>query len=131
MKKKKVLTALVIIVGLLIIAVVFFKFRYDKMVRTINAQTIEYVDLNEIDDGIYSGGYGDFLVSVSLDVTVSGGRITDIRITDQRSGPGYEALETIDRIMEAQSPVVDAVSGATGSSRCIMISVYRALTGSD
>ncbi len=131
MKKKEVLTALVVIVGMLIIAVVFFKFRYDKMVRTINAQTIEHVDLSEIDDGIYSGSYGDFLVSVSLDVTVSGGRITDIRITDQQSGPGYEALETVDRIMEAQSPVVDAVSGATGSSRCIMISVARALTGSD
>ncbi|MBN2586093.1 MAG: FMN-binding protein [Candidatus Fermentibacteraceae bacterium] len=131
MKKKKVLKILGIIVFLLIIAAAFFKFRYDKMVRTIEAQTVEDVDLGSIDDGIYSGSFGDFLVRVSLDVTVSGGRITDIRITDQQCGPGYEALETVDRILEAQSPAVDAVSGATGSSRCIMISVARALAESD
>ncbi len=72
--------------------------------------------------------FGDFLVSVSLDVTVSDNRITDIVIVEQNGGPGYEALETLDRILEAQSPVVDAVSGATGSSRCIMIAVYKALS---
>ncbi|MGB7055012.1 MAG: FMN-binding protein [bacterium] len=49
-------------------------------------------------------------------------------MTEQRSGPGYEALETIDRIIGAQSPNVDVVSGATGSSKSIMIAVQNALT---
>lgn len=125
--KKKILVAVTVVVGLLIIGAVFFKFRYDKMVRTLESQTLEEVDLSRVADGVHSGSFGDFLVHVSLDVTVEDGRITDIEVTEQRGGPGYEALETLDRIIEAQSPVVDVVSGATGSSRCIMIATYRAL----
>ncbi len=127
--KKRVLIILAVIVGILIIGGGYFKIRYDKMVRTFREERVELVNLQEIDDGVYSGSFGDFLVSVSLDVTVSDNRITDIVIVEQNGGPGYEALETLDRILEAQSPVVDAVSGATGSSRCIMIAVYKALSG--
>ena len=125
--KKKIFTILGILLGILIAAAVLFKIRYDKMVSNIESQTLEEVDLEALNDGVYRGEYGDFLVSVELDVEVSDGRIINIHIVDQSSGPGYEALETVDRILEAQSPQVDAVSGATGSSRCIMIAVYRAL----
>lgn len=129
--KRKVLVTAAVLVGLLAVAAVFFKLRYDRMVRTIENQVVEHVDLSSLENGVYSGSFGDFLIQVSLEVTVSDGRMTDITVTEQQSGPGYEARETIDRILEAQSPAVDAVSGATGSSRCIMISVYRALTGED
>jgi len=46
----------------------------------------------------------------------------------QHCGPGYEAKEVLDRIVAAQSPQVDVVTGATGSSRCLMAAVHRALT---
>ena len=126
--KKRVLIILAVIAGILIIAAGLFKIRYDQMIRTIREERVETVNLDEIDDGVYPGRFGDFLVSVTLDVTVSDNRIADINIVEQRSGPGYEAIETLDLIIEAQSPLVDAVSGATGSSRCIMIAVYRALS---
>lgn len=129
--KRKILVTAAVLFGLLVIGAVFFKLRYDRMVRTIEGQTVEHVDLASLEDGVYSGSFGDFLIEVSLEVTVSDGRMTCITVTEQKSGAGYEALETIDRIIEAQSPAVDAVSGATGSSRCIMIAVYRALTGED
>lgn len=67
------------------------------------------------------------MVSVNLEVTVKDHRIVEIDIKEQDCGPGYEARETVDRILEAQSPRVDAVTGATGSSMCIMIAVHRAL----
>jgi len=126
--KKKVLIILAVMVGILIISGGFFKIRYDKMVRTFREERVEAVNLQEIEDGVYSGSFGDFLVSVTLDVTVTENRITDIEIVEQQGGPGYEAFDTLDRILEAQSPVVDVVSGATGSSRCIMIAVYKALS---
>lgn len=129
--KRKILITAAVLAGLLAAAAVFFKLRYDRMVRTIDAQTVEHVDPATLEDGVYFGRFGDFLIRVSLEVTVSDGWMTGITVTEQQSGPGYEALETIDRILEAQSPSVDAVSGATGSSRCIMISVYRALEGAD
>ncbi|MCK5115482.1 MAG: FMN-binding protein [Candidatus Aegiribacteria sp.] len=129
--KRRVLITLAVIVGVLIIAGGLFKIRYDKMVRTFREERVESVYLQDIDDGVYSGSFGDFLVSVTLDVTVSDNRIADISIIEQRGGPGYEALETLDLILEAQTPLVDAVSGATGSSRCIMIAVYKALSDKD
>ncbi|NOQ23275.1 MAG: FMN-binding protein [Candidatus Aegiribacteria sp.] len=126
--KKKLLIILAVIIGILIIGGGFFKIRYDKMVRTFREERVEAVNLQEIEDGVYSGSFREFLVSVTLDVTVSDNRITDIEIVEQQGGPGYEAEETLERILEAQSPVVDVVSGATGSSRCIMIAVYKALS---
>lgn len=97
------------------------------MVRRIESVRIEDIDLDQVADGIYPGEFDDFLVKVQLEVTVQGHRITDIKIIDQRASPNHEALETIDRIIAAQSPKVDAVTGATGSSRCIMIAVQKAL----
>ncbi|UCC11460.1 MAG: FMN-binding protein [candidate division WOR-3 bacterium] len=35
--------------------------------------------------------------------------------------------DVIDRIIQVQSPDVDAVTGANGSSKCIMLAVQKAL----
>ncbi len=108
---------------------VAFFFRARQMVKHIESVKIRDVDLTQIADGVYTGEFGDFLVDVELEVTVKEHQIKKIDITKQRAGPGYEAIETIDRIIEAQSPKVDVVTGATGSSRSIMIAVQTALTG--
>jgi uncharacterized protein with FMN-binding domain len=99
------------------------------MVKHIQSVEITTVDLSKIDDGVYFGEFGDFLVDVKLNVTVCEHQITKIDIIEQRTGGGYEALETIDRIIEAQSPKVDVVTGATGGSMTIMIAVQNALQG--
>ncbi|MFA6170398.1 MAG: FMN-binding protein [Candidatus Margulisiibacteriota bacterium] len=85
------------------------------------------VSLAKVADGTYAGSYGDFLNTVSLEVTVKKHKIVKITIIDQHSGSGYEALATVDRIIKAQSPKVDAVTGASSSSRVIMIAVNKAL----
>ena len=126
---KKVLITLGIFVLIIIIFGVIFLLRARQMVKVIDSIVIADVDLAQIEDGVYAGEFGDFLVNVKLEVTVQTHQITNIKITEQRSGPGYEALEVIDRIIEAQSPKVDVVTGATGSSKCIMIAVQNALTG--
>jgi len=88
---------------------------------------ISKVDLLKVADGVYSGNYGNFVVSAKVVVAVKAHRIASITIVDQNCGPGYKALETVDRIIKAQSPKVDVVTGASSSSRTIMIAVYRAL----
>lgn len=85
------------------------------------------VDLKKIADGEYLGSYGDFVVNTSVKVTVKNHRIDKIIITKQDCGPGYDAKDTVGRIIKAQSPKVDVVTGASSSSRTIMIAVYRAL----
>ncbi len=76
---------------------------------------------------MYPGSFGDFLVAVDLEVTVKDHRIAGITIKKQLCGKGYEAHDMIGRIIRAQSARVDAVAGASGSSKCIMIAVDRAL----
>lgn len=125
---KKILIGLGIFFGLIIIFGIVFFFRARQMVKVISSTPIENVDLTQIEDGVYAGQFGDFLVDVKLEVTVKDHQITGIEIIEQRAGPDHEALETIDRIIEAQSPSVDVVSGATGSSKSIMIAVQKALT---
>ncbi|MBD3368979.1 FMN-binding protein [Candidatus Fermentibacteria bacterium] len=133
MKKRtrRILTVVISIAIVLLAVAVWFKIRYDRMSQVFATAEVGNVDLTEIDDGTYKGSFGEFLVSVELEVTVQNNAITDIEVIDQHSGPGYEALETIDRIIAAQSPEVDALSGATISSQCIMVATYRALKGGD
>jgi len=126
---KKVLIGLGIFVVIIIIFGVLFFFRARQMVQVIDSTVIENVDLTQIEDGVYAGEFGDFLVSINLEVAVQDHKITNIKIIEQRSSPDHEARETVDRIVEAQSPKVDVVTGATGSSKCIMIAVQKALTG--
>lgn len=126
---KKVLMILGAIFGLIIIIGAVFLLRAQHMVNAIRDIEIEHVDLNEVADGVYYGEFSEFLVAVELGVTVRDHQITKIEIIKQRSGPGYEALETIDRIIAVPSPKVDAVTGATGSSKSIVIAVENALSG--
>lgn len=64
---------------------------------------------------------------VDLEVYVSAHRIDSIRIVEQSSGPGYNASETLGRILEKQQPRVDIVTGATISSKCLMVAANKAL----
>jgi len=127
MKKLKIIIGVLFLVILL--AVGAFMLRYNQMAKTLTEEytKIEDIDLNKLADGVYPGVFGDFLVSVDLEVTVKDHRITDINIKEQNCGPGYEARDTVDRIIRDQSAKVDAVTGATGSSMCIMIAVHKAL----
>ncbi|MEO0085722.1 MAG: FMN-binding protein [candidate division WOR-3 bacterium] len=121
-----IVVAVLVVVGLGVSGC--FIGRFQKMRKTMLEAPIADVDLSRLEDGVYTGSFGEFLVSVTARVKVEAHRIVSIELVDQRSGPGYEAKETVDRIIAAQSPKVDAVTGATGSSRCIMAAVYQALT---
>ncbi len=127
---KKPLRLLLAILPAILIAALFLFRRAEQMENTIDETyaSISDIDLTALSDGIYEGSFGEFLVSVDLRVTVSENQITNIEIINQKSGKGYEAHETLQRIIQAQSPAVDAVSGATVSSKSIMIAVYKALT---
>lgn len=81
-------------------------------------------------DGVYRGsamGYGG---TVTVEVTISAGSIADIQVVDHaKETPSYfeKAMAIVSRILEAQSPNVDTVSGATYSSNGIREAVIQAL----
>jgi len=126
---KKIALIIGAIIIIILIAGGVMLYRLAGMAHNFEKEILQAttVDLTKIKDGIFSGSYGNFVVSVSLEVTVKNHQIAAIVIKNQNCGKGYEARETIERIIKAQSPKVDAVTGASSSSRCIMIAVDRAL----
>lgn len=81
-------------------------------------------------DGTYSGKGEGVHGDIQLDVVIKGGKIDKINITsqDETSGVGEVAVEKVPvKIIEKQSPDVEAVAGATVSSKAIMEAVKQAL----
>lgn len=82
-------------------------------------------------DGTYTGSGTGFGGTVTVQVTVSGHKITAINILDASSEtPAYfaNAKGVINKILSGQTPNVDAVSGATYSSNGIIQAVQNALS---
>lgn len=80
-------------------------------------------------DGTYEGSATGYSGQMTVSVTVSGGKITEINIVDTGDDEEYliDAKDVIPQIIEKQSTEVDAVSGATHSSKGIINAVAKAL----
>lgn len=128
MKKTLIIIAVVLVV-LIAGGAIFFKLSIKKMNEEIDREfaNMPQIDVASIPDGTYSAKWGSFVVKADLDVVVSGGKIEKINMKKMDSGKGYEGLETIDRIISSQKVKVDAVTGATYSSKVIMITTAKAL----
>ncbi len=85
-------------------------------------------------DGTYTGEGQGHNGPLSVSVEVSGGRIKTVTVTKHTETAGI-ADAAIDRvpksIVEKQSTQVDAVSGATYTSKAIMDAVTSALTSAE
>ncbi|RKY56043.1 MAG: FMN-binding protein [Candidatus Neomarinimicrobiota bacterium] len=133
-KGLSIFLAIIIVMIIITVAGIFtFKKQYKELLKDINREytLIEKIDMTNIQDGEYNYRFGKIPVLVDLKVNVKDHAIKSITIKEQSSGPGYEALETIDRILSKQDVKVDAVSGATTSSKVIMIATYKALEKRD
>ena len=87
-------------------------------------------DMQYKGDGMYRGSYdlSGTPVKVTLDVTVQHGNISGINIVQHFCSPiGKKAEKIVDRIIKEQSLGIDAVSGATASSKAILKAVEDAL----
>lgn len=114
-----------ILIGLLSAAVYLQSVAdYQKAVRET---AIGEVDFSIIPDGVYVGEYDVNFICAKVEVTVQGGKMTDIAILEHKQERG-KAAETVINDMIAQQKIdVDAVSGATNSSTVIKKAVENAL----
>ncbi len=131
-KGRKVLIIISIVVVCLAAGMAAVYMGLVASVRNVEAafQDVDTVDLGKVVNGVYNGKAGVFICSTDLDVTVKDHRIADIAINRQMNGGGkYQADGMLERIIAAQSPDVDVVSGATLTSKVIMVAVHGALTG--
>lgn len=89
--------------------------------------SVSALDLSDVPDGNYKGQYAIFPVNVKVEVIVESHKITDINILQHDNGLGSAAESITKDIQKNQSLDVDAVSGATVSSKCIVKAVENAI----
>jgi uncharacterized protein with FMN-binding domain len=99
-------------------------------VEQIKTMAISHVDPATVPDGAYIGEFPfrqKYMYRVR--VTVKSGRIENIEVLENGTENEYaqKGLGVIPRMVEEQSPEVDAVSGATVTSKALMKCVEKAL----
>lgn len=98
-------------------------------VEQILAMEIEDVDPSGVPDGEYTGEVPFMSRVYRARVTVRSGRISDIKVLENGTGNKYarKGLQVVPRMIRDQSPRVDAVTGATVTSKALMKCVEKAL----
>lgn len=123
-KGKKVL--LITFIGVLSLFITG-KIVIGNMVKNVKNISVSMPDLSNIQDGNYIGEYSITPVHVKVEVSVNNHQITDISILQHDNGLGSTAESIVNDIVEEQSLDIDAVSGATVSSKCILKAVENAI----
>lgn len=103
------------------------KITLNRMVDNANSITISNLNMTNIENGTYVGEYTLTPVHVKVEVTVKNHEYTNISILEHDNGLGSSAESITEDIVKNQSLDVDAVSGATVSSKCILKAVENAI----
>jgi len=100
--------------------------------KKVREMPINDIDLAQVQDGTYTGDftYGLFGIDFTyvVETDVQSNRITDIRVVKNRDTNHAKLSENvIPRVIEAQSPNVDAHTGATTTSKALLKAIERSL----
>jgi uncharacterized protein with FMN-binding domain len=126
-KHFSVLGIIFVIIILIIFVLIVGYIKVQSDLKELTALEIQDVDLSQIEDGYYEGSYNVFPIAVEVNVYVKNHEIIDIKILKHTNGQGGSAEKITEHIMKLQSLDVDAISGATYSSKIIIKAVENAL----
>ncbi|WP_053228374.1 FMN-binding protein [Spirochaeta cellobiosiphila] len=102
---------------------------HSKEVRTTRNLPIEPINIAQLVDGNYLGQYTYGSFTYEVEVTVRDKRIVYIDITNNRNTMYARKAEIVIRdIISTQNNAVDAVSGATTTSKALLKAIERALS---
>ena len=94
----------------------------------VNALTFDEIDLTKVVDGVYEGQCDTGVVQARVQVTVRDHRMESIELLEHENGRGTPAEAILSQMVQKQTTAVDAVSGATCSSKVIRKAVENAIT---
>lgn len=129
MKKRHIV--LLVILGVLLAGMaagIAAKNHIENNLNQLASIRVPETDLSKIEDGIYTGSYQVFPVSAKVAVTVENHQITAIDLIEHKNGQGAAAESIPESVLEKQSLNVDIVSGATYSSKVILLAIENALS---
>ena len=103
-----------------------------SQLKKVREMPINDIDLAQIKDGTYTGDftYGLFGINFTyvVETDINSNRITDIRVVKNRKTNHAKLAEkVIPRVIEAQSPNVDAHTGATTTSKALLKAIEHSL----
>ncbi|MGE5627520.1 MAG: FMN-binding protein [Solirubrobacterales bacterium] len=125
---KKVLKAVVALILLLVLVSAGGAAYLSRSLEAGKKVEIHGVNIKNLSDGNYSGKYEAGRWSNKVNVSVKDKKITDIKIEkDVTFAKPEVSSELFNRVIEAQNTNVDAVSGATVTSKAYLKSIENAL----
>lgn len=126
--KKKIIYRIIVIVlliGLVCLGIYLKQVKDYK--QTVKNMTFKKVNISDIADGTYVGECNVNIISAKVEVTVKSGKISSINLLEHKNERGKTAEKVIDKVLNKQKVDVDAVSGATNSSKVIKKAIENAL----
>ncbi len=122
------LAVILAIVAVVIVAGYLAAGGLQSNLEQLAVSTIASIDLSEIQDGTYTGTYTAIPISAEVHVTVQNHRLTAVELVKHSHGRGTAAEVILDEVLRQQTLGVDAISGATHSSKVILKAIEDALT---
>lgn len=121
----KILMSLILLFLLIFVGGIFYLSRGLNEGMNIN---LNGIDISKLDDGKYAGEYDHGRWTNTLDITVRNNKITEISIKNDVtfSKPGVSE-ELFDKVIESQNTKIDAISGATVTSKAYLKSIENVL----
>ena len=96
----------------------------------IREMTIKNVDLQTVEDGVYTGSFRKARWKNVVRVTVKNHRIVDIRNTNRLPPANQKIVDkAINSMIIRQSVAIDVISGASVNTKAFQKAVENALTG--
>ena len=126
-RKKTVLISLLVLMIIGIFAGGIYLKSISDYKAKVAALTFDEIDLTKVEDGIYEGQCDTGIVRARVQVTVRNHRLESIDLLEHENGRGTPAEAILDQMVQEQTTTVDAVSGATCSSKVIRKAVETAL----
>ncbi len=123
--------AVLIVISLLLVIGLFAGGRYLKSIgdyqTKVAALTFDEIDLSTVEDGVYEGQCDTGVVRARVQVTVRDHRLESMELLEHENGRGTPAEAILDQMVQDQTTAVEAVSGATCSSKVIRKAVENAI----
>lgn len=121
---KYVVLALAILLAIYLLSYGVRVGRYKQVVTNLE---INEVDLTSIPDGTYTGTCDVDFIAATVEVAVADHQITNINLLKHHNEKGGPAEALIPKIVDTQSLDVDAIAGASNSSKVIKKAIENAL----
>ena len=122
-KRYKVLIVLFVILAIIGSGFAYLINKSQREFDIMMAQEIEPLDLLGVSDGVYRGEYFAFPIGVIVNVTIENHLITKIELVKHTNGQGEPAEIITDDVVARQSLDIDLISGASYSSKVILLAI--------